>query len=44
MGIGILSITQQISLLILLEDDNNYMFRPIPAIIKFTSERVLVFI
>ena len=25
-------------------DDNNYMFRPIPAIVGFTSERVLVFI
>ena len=24
--------------------DNNYKFRPIPAIIRFTSERVLVFI
>jgi len=27
-----------------LEDDNNYMFRPIPAIIRFTSEKVLVII
>jgi len=25
----------------ILEDDNNYMFRPIPAIIRFLSERVL---
>ena len=28
----------------LLDDDDNHMFRPIPAIIRFTSERVLVFI
>jgi len=25
-------------------DDKHYMFRPIPAIIRFSSERVLVFI
>jgi len=28
----------------LINTKNNYMFRPIPAIIRFTPERVLVFI
>jgi len=36
------SITQQYLKKCLIKDDNNYMFRPIPAIIRFSSESMVV--
>jgi hypothetical protein len=42
-GRGTKSITQQVHLMMFIRGWYNYMFRPIPAIIRFSSERVLVF-
>ena len=36
------SITQQNLKICLIKDDNNYMFRPIAAIIRFSSESMVV--
>ena len=36
------SITQQYLKICLIKDDNNYMFRPIAVIVRFSSESMLV--